>query len=54
MCDDIILLKTLLKYFRGQLLKRAGHPVAQAQTASSKIEMVNAPLNDAWKHYVFC
>jgi hypothetical protein len=48
--------KKLLSYskiFLGHLLKRAGHPVAQAQAASGKIEMVNVPLNEEWDSAFF-
>jgi hypothetical protein len=48
--------KKLLSYskiFLGSLLKRAGHPVAQAQAASGKIEMVNVPLNEEWDSAFF-
>jgi hypothetical protein len=41
------------KIFLGSLLKRAGHPVAQAQAAAGKMEFVDIPEDQEWDSAVF-
>ncbi|MFT4998015.1 MAG: hypothetical protein ACI8RO_001367 [Flavobacteriales bacterium] len=41
------------KIFLGGLLKRAGHPVAQAQAAAGKIEFVDIPEEQEWDSAFF-
>ena len=41
------------KVFLGSLLKRAGHPVAQAQAAAGKIEFVDIPEEQEWDSAFF-
>ncbi|MFQ3322852.1 MAG: hypothetical protein ACI90U_000664 [Pseudomonadales bacterium] len=41
------------KVFLGSLLKRAGHPVAQAQAAAGKVEFVDIPEDQEWDSAFF-
>lgn len=46
--ESLILLDKYAKVFLGSLLKRGGHPIAQARAASGKIEFLNVPETEEW------
>ena len=46
--ESLELLNKYAKIFLGDLLKRAGHPIAQARSAAGNIEFLNVPEADEW------
>ena len=46
--ESMLLMNKYAKIFLGNLLKRAGHPIAQARAAAGKIEFLNVPEADEW------
>lgn len=46
--ESMKLLNKYAKVFLGSLLKRAGHPIAQARSTAGNIEFLNVPEADEW------
>lgn len=46
--ESLKLLEKYSKVFLGKLLKRGGHPIAQARATSGKVEFLNVPENEEW------